>query len=111
LSFFSKRKELEGEKIKPASIKTPKMDVYGGLSTTTAPDYFHIDDLLDFSNDDLLSSPSSSIDHHHHRPPPDTSSIHHHHFPSSTYINNPSSLSTDFTDHLSVPVGHSSSLF
>ncbi|KAL9348542.1 hypothetical protein Peur_059908 [Populus x canadensis] len=79
------------------------MDVYGGLSTTTAPDYFHIDDLLDFSNDDLLSSPSSSTDHHHHLPPPETSSIHHHHFPSSTYINNPSSLSTDFTDHLSVP--------
>ncbi|KAG6749327.1 hypothetical protein POTOM_046371 [Populus tomentosa] len=86
------------------------MDVHGGLSTTTAPDYFHIDDLLDFSNDDLLdfsnddllSSPSSSIDHHH-LPPPETSSIHHHHFPSSTYINNPSSLSTDFTDHLSVP--------
>ncbi|CAK7347837.1 unnamed protein product [Dovyalis caffra] len=81
------------------------MDIYGGVATTTAPDFFHIDDLLDFSNDDLLSSSSSSsTDHHHYVPPPETSSIHHHHFPSSTtYINNPSSLSTDFTDHLSVP--------
>ncbi|KAJ6686071.1 GATA TRANSCRIPTION FACTOR [Salix purpurea] len=80
------------------------MDFYGGVSTS-APDYFPIDDLLDFSNDDLLTS---STDHHHHLPPPVTSSIHHHHhhhFPSSTtYINNTSSdLSADFTDHLSVP--------
>ncbi|KAJ6722685.1 GATA TRANSCRIPTION FACTOR 2 [Salix koriyanagi] len=78
------------------------MDVHGGLSTTTAPDCFHIDDLLDFSNDDLLSSPSSSSTDHH-LPTPETPSIHHHNLPSFTYINNPSSLSTDFTDHLSVP--------
>ena len=84
------------------------MDFYGGVSTS-APDYFFIDELLDFSNDDLLTS---STDHHHHLPPPVTSSIHHHHFPSSTtYINNTSSdLSADFTDHLSVPVGHSPTL-
>lgn len=84
------------------------MDVYGGVSTS-APDYFLIDDLLDFSNDDLLTSSTD----HHHLPPPEASSIHHHHhfFPSpTTYINNTSSLSTDFTDHLSVPVGHSSTL-
>ncbi|XP_011017443.1 PREDICTED: GATA transcription factor 4-like [Populus euphratica] len=77
------------------------MDVYGGVSTS-APDYFLIDDLLDFSNDDLLASSTE----HHHLPPPETSSIRHHHrhFPSpTTYINNTSSLSTDFTDHLSVP--------
>ncbi|KAG5231163.1 GATA transcription factor [Salix suchowensis] len=47
------------------------MDVHGGLSTTTAPDCFHIDDLLDFSNDDLLSSPSSSSTDHH-LPTPET---------------------------------------
>ncbi|KAJ6335040.1 hypothetical protein OIU78_011804 [Salix suchowensis] len=79
------------------------MDFYGAVSTS-APDYFPIDDLLDFSNDDLLTS--STDHHHHHLPPPVTSSIHHHHhhFPSTTYINNTSSdLSADFTDHLSVP--------
>ncbi|KAG5251408.1 GATA transcription factor [Salix suchowensis] len=79
------------------------MDFYGAVSTS-APDYFPIDDLLDFSNDDLLTS-STDHHHHHHLPPPVTSSIHHHHhFPSTTYINNTSSdLSADFTDHLSVP--------
>ncbi|KAH7519645.1 GATA transcription factor 4 [Ziziphus jujuba] len=76
------------------------MDVYG-LSAT---DCFRIDDLLDFSNDDIFSSSttttSSSTDsetnhYHHHPPQPQDPSI---------LINNTAHLSsTDFTNDLCVP--------
>ncbi|KDP28810.1 hypothetical protein JCGZ_14581 [Jatropha curcas] len=68
------------------------MDVYG----IPTPDYFRIDDLLDFSNDEIFSSSSTATDHH--LSPPQNPSIH---FPSSTPFN--PALSTDFTDDLSVP--------
>ncbi|KAJ8749015.1 hypothetical protein K2173_013458 [Erythroxylum novogranatense] len=64
-------------------------------------DYFPIDDLLDFSNDDGLSSSSSSDHHHHHHhklPPADIPSVHN--FPSI----NPLISTVNFTDHLCVPV-------
>ncbi|EEF50311.1 GATA transcription factor 4 [Ricinus communis] len=70
------------------------MDIYG----IPTPDYFRIDDLLDLSNDDLFSSAStctsSSIAADIHQPL--NPSIHN----SAPF--NPA-LSTDFTDHLSVP--------
>ncbi|KAJ4827648.1 Transcription factor GATA-4 [Turnera subulata] len=76
------------------------MDVYGTTTTTPATDYFRIDDLLDLSNDEDLLSASSSSGNHHHLPPPPSSSVYH--FPSSGSYIDPS-LSSDFTDHLSVP--------
>ncbi|XP_065864275.1 GATA transcription factor 4-like [Euphorbia lathyris] len=82
------------------------MDIYGA---STAPDYFRIDDLLDFSNDEIFSSSAASTSsssivadlHHHHISPPENSSSLHQCYPSSDPFN--PALSTDFTDHLSVP--------
>ncbi|KAK3030320.1 hypothetical protein RJ639_039323 [Escallonia herrerae] len=75
------------------------MDMYG----LSAPDLFRVDDLLDFSNDDIFShsttpDSSSSYQFHHHH--------HHNHLPLST--ENTSSApypdhSTNFTDDLCVP--------
>ncbi|XP_024032949.1 GATA transcription factor 4 [Morus notabilis] len=68
------------------------MDMYG----LSAQDCFRIDDLLDFSNDDLFSSISHSSDaadlhHHNHLPPlPPTAS-------------SSSTAPTDFTNDLCVP--------
>lgn len=82
------------------------MDMYG-LSTTAAQDLFRIDDLLDFSNDEIFSSSSSAgttannntaavTNDINQLPPPQN--------PSIDSFNNHSSLSTDFTDDLCVPV-------
>ncbi|GMN56334.1 hypothetical protein TIFTF001_025448 [Ficus carica] len=71
------------------------MDMYG----LSAQDCFRVDDLLDFSNDDLFSS--SSVDaadlHHHHH--------HHHHLPPPPPTTSSSfsfSAPTDFTNDLCV---------
>ncbi|XP_059651608.1 GATA transcription factor 4-like [Cornus florida] len=75
------------------------MDVYGSVS---APDFFRIDDLLDFSNDELFSSTTAAAADSdlHHLPSPEnktTASAAHFHNP------NPIHHSTDFTDDLCVP--------
>ncbi|WCJ22943.1 GATA transcription factor 4 [Euphorbia peplus] len=80
------------------------MDIYG--APTSAPEnYFRIDDLLDFSNEEIFSSSaastSSSADLHHHISPTENSSLHQC-YPSSD-LNFNSALSISFTDHLSVP--------
>ncbi|CAN4125896.1 unnamed protein product [Withania somnifera] len=76
------------------------MDVYG----VSAPDLFRIDDLLDFSNDQIFSNTTPDSHHHHHQPHSHNSSS------STTSINTnyfvdallPNS-SDDFTDNLCVP--------
>lgn len=78
------------------------MDVYGVHS---APDLFRIDDLLDFSNDEIFSinNNSSNTDSNHHHQP------HSHNSSSAAGAANyydallPNS-SDDFTDNLCVPV-------
>lgn len=76
------------------------MDVYG----QSAPDLFRIDDLLDFTNEDIISSNTtdSDLNHHHHQylPPPENSSNYHRSFSSDAPI---PTYSTDFTDDLCVP--------
>lgn len=77
------------------------MDVYG----VSAPDLFRIDDLLDFSNDQIFSTnntnPDSSSHQYHHQPHSHNSSS----AATATYYDNllPNS-SDDFTDNLYVPV-------
>lgn len=69
------------------------MDGYG----LSAPECFPIDDLLDFSNDDLFSA-STTTDHHHHLTSSNNTSI------SGGGGNAPNlNQSTDFTDDLCVP--------
>ncbi|PHT60695.1 GATA transcription factor 2 [Capsicum baccatum] len=76
------------------------MDVYG----VSAPDLFRIDDLLDFSNDQIFSTnntnPDSSSHQYHHQPHSHNSSS----AATATYYDNllPNS-SDDFTDNLYVP--------
>ncbi|XP_050236196.1 GATA transcription factor 4-like [Mercurialis annua] len=78
------------------------MDINCINSTTTAPDtYFPVDDLLDFSNDDLSASNSTSTsspaaDHQHHLPPPLNPS-------SFSAPFNHSLANDDFTNHLFIP--------
>ncbi|XP_043715568.1 GATA transcription factor 4-like [Telopea speciosissima] len=82
------------------------MDMYG----LPAPDFFHIEDLLDFSNDDIFSSsttlPNSDINHHqNHLPRPENPAGDR---PSSTSVNYDDSISNsnqsnNFTDDLCVP--------
>ncbi|CAK9146245.1 unnamed protein product [Ilex paraguariensis] len=70
------------------------MDMCGEFST---PDYFRIDDLLDFSNDDLFSSTTatdSSSDHQHANTSAAANQFH---------TSNPNHSLTDFTDDLCVP--------
>ncbi|XP_044492448.1 GATA transcription factor 4-like [Mangifera indica] len=80
------------------------MDIYG-FSTTTTQDPFRIDDLLDFSNDEIFSASSSSTAAPTHSdtttdviqfqlPPSQNLAIH---------SFNPSISTTDFTDDLCVP--------
>ncbi|KAF5731633.1 GATA transcription factor 4 [Tripterygium wilfordii] len=81
------------------------MDMYG----LTAPDHFRIDDLLDFSNDDLFISSASTTTNVSAETSDD---IHHH------YLNHENSslsfypsISTDFTtDDLCVPTGDAAEL-
>ncbi|KAI8024156.1 GATA transcription factor 2 [Camellia lanceoleosa] len=69
------------------------MDGYG----LSGPECFPIDDLLDFSNDDLFSA-STTTDHHHHLTSSNNTSI------SGGGGNAPNlNQSTDFTDDLCVP--------
>ncbi|KAK4723964.1 hypothetical protein R3W88_026743 [Solanum pinnatisectum] len=72
------------------------MDVYGRLT----PEVFRIDDLLDFSNEDIFSSSKTAIDfdlNHHYQPPP-TDNI----AAAGCYYDAlPNSV--DFTDKLCVP--------
>uniref|UniRef100_A0A5B6YU27 GATA transcription factor n=1 Tax=Davidia involucrata TaxID=16924 RepID=A0A5B6YU27_DAVIN len=72
------------------------MDVYG----LSAPDFFRIDDLLDFSNDELFSSTTTTTgsDIIHHLPSSGNTSASGGHFDSP----NPNH-SIDFTDDLCVP--------
>ncbi|XP_059311467.1 GATA transcription factor 2-like [Lycium ferocissimum] len=74
------------------------MDVY---ALQSAPEVFRIDDLLDFSNEEIFSSSGSSskttdFDLNHHYQPPPTDNI-----AGSYYDGLPSSA--DFTDKLCVP--------
>lgn len=80
------------------------MDMYG----LSAPDMFRIDDLLDFSNDEIFSSAATatttdSDNHHYHQQhlPSSGNTTAGSHFNSS---NIPTCHSTDFTDDLCVPV-------
>lgn len=80
------------------------MDVYG----VSAPDLFRIDDLLDFSNDEIFSINSNSSSttatpdsqHHHHQPHSDNSSAATANYYDALLPN----CSDDFTDNLCVPV-------
>lgn len=68
------------------------MDVYGG----STPEVFRIDDLLDFSNEEMFSSSKTTVDfdlNHHYQPPP-TDNSYYDAFPNSD----------DFTDKLCLPV-------
>ncbi|GAV84574.1 GATA domain-containing protein [Cephalotus follicularis] len=73
----------------PSLSLSLSMDMYG-LST---PDYFRIDDLLDFSNDEIFTASASIATSTIHMPPPQN--------PSPPF--NVTTLSTDFTDDLCVP--------
>lgn len=71
------------------------MDVYG----RSAPEVFRIDDLLDFSNEEIFSSSKTTdfdLNHHYHPPPTDNISA-----AASYYDALPNSA--DFTDKLCVP--------
>ncbi|XP_042504529.1 GATA transcription factor 4-like [Macadamia integrifolia] len=78
------------------------MDMYG----LPAPDFFHIDDLLNFSNEDLFSSSSSSAPiavtslHNRHLPPTETPAGK---FPPPTSVKRNDSCSNNFTDSFCVP--------
>ncbi|KAL3356201.1 hypothetical protein AABB24_017069 [Solanum stoloniferum] len=72
------------------------MDVYGRLT----PEVFRIDDLLDFSNEEIFSSSKTAIDfdlNHHYQPPP-TDNI-----AAAGCYNDALPNSVDFTDKLCVP--------
>lgn len=92
------------------------MDVYG-LPSSAADCSFPIDDLLDFSNDELFSSASASasssdsdslhlhLHHPHYLPTPlDNPSNNHRLFLPTNNVNAPTHFSTDFTNDLCVPV-------
>ncbi|KAJ4957333.1 hypothetical protein NE237_014116 [Protea cynaroides] len=79
------------------------MDMYGPPHS----DFFHIDDLLDFSNDDIFFSstplPDSDVNQHQHKPENPAGNR-----PSSTFINSDDSYSNsnrsnNFADDLCVP--------
>ncbi|KAL5571854.1 hypothetical protein UlMin_021451 [Ulmus minor] len=74
------------------------MDLYG----LSAQDCFRIDDLLDFSNDEIFSSSSTDSDlhfHHHHPPPPQNPTTHF-----AAAASSAGQLSSlDFTSDLCVP--------
>ncbi|KAJ0112071.1 hypothetical protein Patl1_00171 [Pistacia atlantica] len=81
------------------------MDMYGVSTTTTTQDLFRIDDLLDFSNEEIFSASSSSTTAATHSNTTTTTTDTNHLLPSqnlSIHSFNPS-LSTDFTDDLCVP--------
>ena len=88
------------------------MDVYGGGVSSTVDSNFPIDDLLDFSNDQLFSSSSSSSTDsdvtptQNYLPTPHS----HSHAHAQPIVNNGLNyyhLSTDFTNDLcAVPVSH-----
>ncbi|KAM7275086.1 hypothetical protein ACFE04_016952 [Oxalis oulophora] len=82
------------------------MDGYGGASSTQQ-EYFRIDDLLDFSNEDIFFSSSSAASSSN-----DYSSINHHHYhynhnhnqpPPPQTINPITAVTSDFTDQLCLP--------
>ncbi|KAM7512140.1 hypothetical protein LguiB_011015 [Lonicera macranthoides] len=75
------------------------MDMYG----LSAPDMFRIDDLLDFSNEEIFSSAATAntdSDNHHYHLPSSGNTTGVSHFNSSSI---PACHSTDFTDDLCVP--------
>ncbi|KAF8379220.1 hypothetical protein HHK36_028650 [Tetracentron sinense] len=74
------------------------MDMYG----LPAPDFFRIDDLLDFSNDDLFSSTTDS-DLLHHLPPPENPSGNRPSAPPGDCGTANPNRSTNFPDGLCVP--------
>ncbi|KAB1225228.1 GATA transcription factor 2 [Morella rubra] len=91
------------------------MDVYG-LPSSAGDCSFPIDDLLDFSNDELFSSASASasssdsdslhlhLHHPHYLPTPlDNPSNNHRLFQPTNNVNAPTHFSTDFTNDLCVP--------
>ncbi|KAG2672217.1 hypothetical protein I3760_13G029800 [Carya illinoinensis] len=79
------------------------MDMYG-VSSSAADCSFPVDDLLDFSNDEIFSSSDSLHLHHpHYLPPSLENHPNNHRLSQPTNNDHPTHFSADFTDDLCVP--------